>query len=196
MVSLTLALPTWVQSAVTVSPLPSRYACLTECPDNQCSSDIANSRAICNRDGTCDFSCLGNTVFDGTTCAGMVIAPRCSFDRQCSTSIENATGICFSGRCSFTCAPGFFASGSTCAASAQTCGGQECPSVPYVLAFMLRNFILLTLWRSGGYNTCENNVCVARCEAQLGYKQYCNADNTSCQCVQTDVGKFSTPLGH
>ena len=43
---------------------------------------------------------------------------------------------------------------------------------------------------SGGYNTCEDNVCVARCEAQLGYKQYCNADNTSCQCVQTDVGKF------
>ena len=55
--------------------------------------------------------------------------------------------------------------------------------------FRAQHFILLTFRRSGGYNTCEDNVCVARCEAQLGYKQYCNADNTSCQCVQTDVGK-------
>jgi len=150
----------------------------TECRyNNQCSSDIPNSSAYCSTEGTCEFRCLGNTMFDGTTCAGQVLAQRCSFDRQCPTSVDNATGVCYNGRCSFACNSGFFASGSTCAASAQTCGGVECPSI------------------NGGYNVCENNTCTARCEAQLGYKQYCNADNTSCQCIQTavDVNNCGTP---
>jgi len=145
--------------------------------NSQCSTDVRNARASCGADGICSFQCLGNTVFDGTSCAGQIQAPRCSFDRQCPTSVDNAQGRCISGRCSFACNTGFYASGSTCAVEDQVCGNVTCPDV------------------QGGYTVCVDGQCTARCEAQLGFKQYCNADNTVCQCINTttDVNSCGTP---
>jgi len=145
--------------------------------NNQCSTNVVNARASCGADGVCSFMCLGQTQFDGTACTGQIIAPRCSFNRQCPTSVDNATGVCVAGRCSFACNNGFFAKGSTCAAAERECGGQACPNVP------------------GGYSVCENNQCTAKCEAHLGYKQFCNADNSVCQCidVSNDVNNCGTP---
>jgi len=133
--------------------------------NNQCSTDIVNARAVCGADGACTFSCLGQTTFDGTSCTGQIVSPRCSFDRQCPTQVANASGVCVAGRCSFACARNFFAQGSTCQPAATECAGRVCPSV------------------IGGYSLCENNTCVSRCEGHLGFRQFCNADNTVCQCI-------------
>jgi len=62
--------------------------------NNQCSTDIVNARAVCGADGACTFSCLGQTTFDGTSCTGQIVSPRCSFDRQCPTQVANASGVC------------------------------------------------------------------------------------------------------
>jgi len=140
-------------------------ACRT---NNECSTRVRNAQAVCTA-GVCSFSCLGQTQLsaDGQSCDGLIISARCSRDAQCPTNVANASGICLAGRCSFACADGFFAQGSTCAPAARDCGGVTCPPI------------------AGGYSTCENNRCSAKCNAHLGFQMYCNADQTICQCTNT-----------